>query len=70
MGWVGSGHTKWTHGQLCEQRLVISDTGEIRGEREHHCETEEGGSECVAGSRSLESSSDDDRQRRTDHHDP
>ena len=57
-------------GQLCEQRLVISDAGEIRGEREHHCETEEGGGECVAGSRSLESSSDDDRQRRTDHHDP
>ena len=22
IGWVGSGHTKWTHGQLCEGRAV------------------------------------------------
>jgi len=28
MGWVGSGHTKWTHGQLCDKPVetVFSQT--------------------------------------------
>jgi len=30
MGWVGSGHTKWTHGQLC----LVPDADEIF----HDCE--------------------------------
>jgi len=31
MGWVGSGHTKWTHGQLCTRHarpdFVAAETG-------------------------------------------
>jgi len=38
MGWVGSGHTKWTHGQLWVQQVSVHDDivvvrAEIRAHR-------------------------------------
>jgi len=30
MGWVGSGHTKWTHGQLCAEVLVQYVASELQ----------------------------------------
>jgi len=30
MGWVGSGHTKWTHGQLWKTTLRITRVGKGR----------------------------------------
>ena len=29
MGWVGSGHTKWTHGQLCFVLIGCSELGRL-----------------------------------------
>jgi len=35
MGWVGSGHTKWTHGQLCDASAIKdrSDDSDCLGRR-------------------------------------
>ena len=37
MGWVGSGHTKWTHGQLCFIDSNISVSSFLRTLTTRHC---------------------------------